>query len=231
MKPALHEALAAARRDSRPVALVTDLDAGAQALVEEAAVHGDLALDDAQRAAVRGMLADGVSGALADPARSLFVRVYATPFRLVVAGAVHVSQHLAPMAAACGYAVSIVDPRTAFATETRFPELRLVHAWPDEFLAAEPADRRTAVVTLSHDPKIDDPALIAALRSPAFYIGALGSRRTHALRTERLTEQGFSAADIARIHAPIGLDLGGRTPAEIAVAVLAQILQSRYGRS
>ncbi len=230
MNAALREALAAARRAGTPVAVVTDLADGNQALLTETDTTGELDLDSELLAAAHAMLADGTSGALPSPGRDLFLRVYATPWRMNIIGAVHIAQHLGPMAAACGFAVSIIDPRAAFATAERFPDLRVVHRWADEFFADEPLDRRAAVVALTHDPKLDDPALEAALRSPAFYIGALGSRRTHARRVDRLTGAGFTASEITRIHAPIGLDLGGRTPAEIAVAVLAQILKSRYGR-
>lgn len=231
MKTALREALAEARRTGTPVAIVTDLADGSQTLVSETAATGDLELGPELLAAADAMLANGTSGALPAPGRDLFLRVYATPWRMIITGAVHIAQHLAPMAAACGFAVSVVDPRTAFATPERFDGVRLVHRWADEFIAEEPLDRRAAVVALTHDPKLDDPALEAALRSSAFYIGALGSRRTHARRVDRLATAGFTAAEIARIHAPIGLDLGGRSPAEIAVAILAQILQSRYGKS
>lgn len=221
-------ALADARRANVPVAVVTDLATGAHALLDEDdIVAGDLVLAPDQLERARTMLHEGASG----PLDEFFVRVYAAAWRMVICGAVHIAQHLAPMAAACGYGVTVVDPRTAFATADRFPDVRLVHQWADEFVAAEAIDRRTAVVALTHDPKLDDPAIEAALRAQGFYVGALGSRRTHAKRVERLLEKGFSETEIARIRAPIGLDLGGRTPAEIAVAVLAQVIQSRYRRT
>jgi xanthine dehydrogenase accessory factor len=148
----------------------------------------------------------------------------------VVIGAVHIAQYLAPMAALAGFEVIVIDPRQAFASEARFPGVTLVTEWPGPALARIGLDAHTAVVTLTHDPKLDDPALCAALQSPVFYVGALGSTRTHAKRIERLREQGL--AELApRIHAPVGLDLGGRAAAEIAVSVLAQVIQQRYRRA
>lgn len=154
----------------------------------------------------------------------VFLRPYNPPVRLVVVGAAHIASPLASMAATAGIAVQIVDPRSAFATEERFPAVELIRAWPMEALSEMNLDARTAVVTLTHDEKLDDPALITALGSKAFYIGALGSTRTHAKRLERLRDQGFAEEDLARIHAPIGLDIGAQTPAEIAVAILAELL-------
>jgi xanthine dehydrogenase accessory factor len=154
-----------------------------------------------------------------------FIRVYNPALRMAMIGAVHIAQALAPMATLAGYEVTVIDPRRAFATETRFPGIRLVSDWPDEALGALRPDRRTAVVTLTHDPKLDDPALEVALRSEAFYIGALGSARTQAKRLHRLQEMGFTREQLGRIHGPIGLKLGGRAPAEIAIAILAEATQ------
>jgi xanthine dehydrogenase accessory factor len=145
--------------------------------------------------------------------------------QLVITGAVHISQALAPIGKLLGYDVTIVDPRTAFASSERFPDVKVVAEWPEEALPPLNVDRYTAFVALTHDPKIDDPALIHALKRDCFYIGALGSRKTHARRVERLKQQGFSDADIARIQAPIGLDIGAVSPAEIAVAIMAQITE------
>ncbi|QQA41216.1 XdhC family protein [Pelagovum pacificum] len=156
---------------------------------------------------------------------SAFICIYNPPLRMVVVGAVHIAQHLLPMAHACGYDPLVIDPRPAFASEARFPGEDLSDEWPDEVLAERGLDARTCVVTLTHDPKIDDPAIIAALRSDVFYLGCLGSKRTHGKRVERLKGEGFTDEDIARIHAPVGLNLGGRSPAEIAVATMAQITQ------
>jgi xanthine dehydrogenase accessory factor len=176
------------------------------------------------------MLLQSTSGVMEDDASPLFVRSYGAPWSLVLVGAVHIAQFLAPMARLAGYDVTLIDPRRAFASPHRFPGLALRVGWPDEVMAGEPPGRQTAVVTLTHDPKIDDPALFAALRSKAFYVGALGSSRTHARRVERLSAGGLAMTDIARIAAPVGLDLGGRAPAEIAVAVLAEVIGARYGR-
>jgi xanthine dehydrogenase accessory factor len=154
-----------------------------------------------------------------------FLQVLNPPVHLIVAGAVHIAQSLARMAADLGWRVTIVDPRTGWANEARFPGVTIAAAWPDEAMAALGLNRRTAVVTLTHDPKLDDPALTSALRSEAFYIGALGSKKTHAARRERLSVQGFNDADVARIHGPVGLDIGASSPAEIAVSILAQIVE------
>jgi xanthine dehydrogenase accessory factor len=152
-----------------------------------------------------------------------FVHVHNPPLRMIVVGAVHIAQALLPMARMAGYDVSLVDPRPAFAQETRFPGEAVVEDWPDEALDALAPDARTAVVTLTHDPKLDDPAISRALGSDIFYLGCLGSTRTHAKRVARLTEAGFTEEQIARIHAPVGLDIGARGPAEIAVSILAEV--------
>lgn len=155
-----------------------------------------------------------------------FAVILNPPLRMAVVGAVHIAQALLPMARACGFDPVLVDPRPAFASPERFPDTVLSDLWPDEALDQMGIDTRTAIVTLTHDPKLDDPAIRAALGSDAFYIGSLGSKRTHAKRVDRLKEAGFSDTQIARIHAPVGLDLGGRSPAEIAVSVMAQVIAS-----
>lgn len=229
MKAELFERLLADRREKRAVAVVTRLDDGEQVLVYADGVEGALSLTDVQLAAARARLRGARGGPLESGDASLFVRCHVTSPRLVVVGAVHITQALAPMAAIAGFEVIVIDPRRAFATEERVPNVTMTSEWPDEALERIGIDAQTAVVTLSHDPKLDDPALIAALGSEAFYIGALGSTRTHAKRVERLTEAGLQDR-IARIHAPVGLDLGGRSPAEIAVSILAQVIQARYRR-
>jgi xanthine dehydrogenase accessory factor len=218
--------LLAARREKRPVALVTRLVDGAQALVGGEASDGALALSPALLDEVRGRIAAERSGPL-EADDGLFARIYAPPPRLLVVGAVHIAQALVPMARLAGFAVTVIDPRRSFASAERFPEADLTGDWPDEAMARLAPDAHTAVVTLSHDPKLDDPALIAALGSPAFYVGALGSRRTHVQRLQRLQEAGLESQS-GRIRAPVGLDLGGRSPAEIAVSILAEIVQCRY---
>jgi xanthine dehydrogenase accessory factor len=154
-----------------------------------------------------------------------FVCIHNPPLRMIVVGAVHIAQPLLQMARVCGYDPTLIDPREAFGSAARFPGERILHDWPDEAMAAVGVDARTAVVTLTHDPKLDDPAIMAALRSEAFYLGSLGSTRTHAKRVARLTEAGFGDEDIRRIHAPVGLDIGAKSPGEIAVSVIAQITQ------
>jgi xanthine dehydrogenase accessory factor len=225
MKRALFEELLAARADKRPVALVTEIDSGRQALVfESGGSDGGLGAElvsaarDALRAGRSRMLGTSEAG-------RTFLHVFNPPLRLFVVGAVHITQALAPMGAMLGYAVTVVDPRRAFASPARFDEVRVLTGWPDEALAGERLDARSAVVTLTHDPKLDDPALAAALRSDAFYIGCLGSRRTHAKRLERLTAAGFDEGDFARLHGPVGLDIGATSPAEIATSILAEMTQ------
>jgi xanthine dehydrogenase accessory factor len=221
------EAVLGARAEKQSVAVVTRLADGAQALVRPDRVEGDLTLGASVLEEVRRRLASGRTGMLEGEGGELFVRTYVPPLRLLVVGAVHVTQTLAPMAALAGFEVVVIDPRRAFGNEDRFPGVTMTNEWPEDALSRIGIDPHTAVVTLTHDPKIDDPTLIAALRSDAFYVGALGSPRTHAKRVARLTEQGLADA-IPRIHAPIGLDLGGRAPAEIAVSILGQIIQVRH---
>jgi len=223
------EQVLAARAEKRPIAVATRLADGAQSLCDGAGWKGDVALNTEQLAEARALLIAGRSAALETSKGEIFLRSYAPPPKMVIIGAVHIAQFLAPMAALAGFAVIVVDPRKAFASEARFPDVSLITEWPESALTKVGLDDHTAVVTLTHDPKLDDPALQAALKSPAFYIGALGSKRTHAQRVERLREHGL--AELAsRIHAPVGLDLGGRAAAEIAVSVLAQVIQERYRR-
>ena len=229
MKRAILQALLAARADKRPVALVTNLQTGRQALLDGTEVTGELTLGGVVLSRVERALAEDRSGTIDDT--SLFVQVFNPPLRMIVVGAVHIAQALVPMATLAGYDVTVVDPRQAWATDARFPDVTRMTDWPDEALQALAPDRRTAVVTLTHDPKLDDPALAVALRSPAFYVGALGSTRTHAKRLDRLREAGLDDAQLARIHWPIGLALGAKSPAEIALAILAQATQVLRGVS
>lgn len=213
--------LNAERAARRPAIVVTDTADGAQRLVKAA----DIAADPLH-AELSKQLRMGKSGTLDVDGRTLFLNVYAPTARLVIVGAVHISQALAPLARALDYDVTVVDPRTAFASPERFPDVRLIAEWPDVALPPLAIDRYTAFVALTHDPKIDDPALLHAFACDCFYIGALGSRKTHARRVERLQAQGASAADVARIHAPIGLAIGAVSPSEIAVAIMAEITAS-----
>ena len=225
MTPEALETLQAARAARRPVALLTRLPDGAQRL------HPDEALPETLREAAEAALRDDRAGPVTAEGETWFVQPQTPPPRLIVVGAVHVAQALVPMAASVGLAVTVVDPRRAFATEERFAgEVTLVDEWPDDALVALRPDSRTAIVTLTHDPKLDDPALDVALRSEAFYIGALGSRRTHAKRVERLTEAGHGAEAIARIRAPVGLDIGAVTAPEIALSIIAQVVAARRGK-
>ncbi|HEY2890151.1 MAG TPA: XdhC family protein [Dongiaceae bacterium] len=230
MKAAFLKQVLADRAAKLPVAVVTDLADGRQAIVhDDGAPTGDIALNDEQITEVRKALRADESGTLDSADGKLFAQVHNPPPRLLLVGAVHISQALAPMAAMTGYGVSVIDPRRAFATDERFPGVAMRGDWPDEAMADLKPDRRTAVVTLTHDPKLDDPALQAALRSPAFYIGALGSRKTHAARLERLAAAGFTPEQTARVHGPVGLSIGALSPAEIAISVLAQITTVRRG--
>ncbi|SFK49697.1 XdhC family protein [Methylorubrum salsuginis] len=213
-------ALNAERAARRPALVVTDPSDGRQRLVRGTEIDAD-----PLASVLREKLASGRSGLIADAdARPLFVAVHAPPVRLVAVGAVHITQALAPMAGQLGLDLTVIDPRTAFATPERFPNVRLVAEWPDAALETLGLDAYTALLALTHDPKIDDPALIAALKAECAYVGALGSRKTHARRVERLRQAGFDEEDIARIHAPIGLDIGAVSPAEIALAILAQVV-------
>lgn len=223
MKLALLMDLNALRAARRGGVLVVDLASGDQRLVTEETLGVD-PLGGQAEAALRA----GRSAMLEVEGRKVFLNVQAPPIRLVIVGAVHVAQALAPMAALCGHDVTIIDPRTAFAAPERFPDARVIAKWPDEAIAELGGfDRHTALAAITHDPKVDDPALIAALKAGCFYIGALGSRKTHGKRVERLTAAGFSADEIARIRAPIGLDIGSVSPAEIALSVLAQIVEAQ----
>jgi len=225
MKLGLLQQAIEAARSGKPAALATNLKTGQQALVLGSGVEGDLKPDAALLDAVKRALADDRSATIETAEGSVFIEVFNPKLRLFIIGAVHIAQPLAQMAALAGYLVTVIDPRSAFASGERFPGVTLSTEWPDEALQRLKPDRRSAVVTLTHDPKLDDPALAAALRSEAFYIGALGSKKTHAARLARLGELGFKDRDFARIHGPVGLDIGAVSPAEIAVSALAQITQ------
>ena len=220
MKLNLLTTLNAERAARRAVIVVTDVESGEQRLVKAADVA-----QDPLRAVLAEHLRSGKSGMEETPQGRVFLTVYVPAAQLVAIGAVHISQALAPIAKLLGYDVTIVDPRTAFATPERFPDVKVIAEWPDVALPPLNVDHYTAFVALTHDPKIDDPALLHALARNCFYIGALGSRKTHARRLERLKQQGVSDADLTRIHAPIGLDIGAVSPAEIAVAIMAQITE------
>ena len=219
MDLALLAALNAERAARRACILVTDTASGSQRLVraEEIAT-------DPLSAPLEAQLRSGKSGAIEADGAKLFLTVHTPPVKLVLIGAVHISQALAPMAQIADFDVTIVDLRTAFASPERFAGITVLAQWPDEALKATGLDRYTAVGLLTHDPKIDDPALIAALKAECFYIGALGSRKTHGARLARMAAAGFAESDTARIRAPIGLDIGAVSPAEIAASILSEII-------
>ena len=220
MKLAVLDTLNAERAARRAVIIVTELDSGQQRLVKAADGAGD-----PLHVMLEKHLRSGKSGIVETEQGKEFLAVHVPPPRLVITGAVHISQALAPIGQLLGYDVTIVDPRTAFASIERFPDVKVIAEWPDVALPPLSIDHYTAFVALTHDPKIDDPALEHALSRDCFYIGALGSRKTHAKRVVRLKQAGISEADIARIHAPIGLDIEAISPAEIAVAIMGEITQ------
>jgi xanthine dehydrogenase accessory factor len=212
------KALNTERAARRAAVVVTNQESGEQRLVTQ-----DQVAVDPLRELLETHLRSGKSGIEETPEGRVFLTVHVPPRRLVAVGAVHISQALAPIAALLGYDVTVVDPRTAFASPERFPDVNMIAEWPDTALPPLGVDRYTAFVALTHDPKIDDPALLHALERDCFYIGALGSRKTHARRLERLKQQGAGDNNLARIHAPIGLPIGAISPPEIAVAIMAEI--------
>ena len=226
MKRATLDAITDARRARRALVRVLDLDRGVERVVDPAREDETGELRDAVATAVRSDRAALVEV----EGTSYFVHPFNPPLRLAIVGAVHIAQRLARLAIDLGYDVTVVDPRRGFLTEARFPDVTRVHAWPDEALADFAPDARSAVVTLSHDAKIDEPALGVALRSGAFYVGALGSQRTQAKRRARLAEAGLDAAAIGRIHGPVGLDLGAQSPAEIALSIAAELTATLRAR-
>jgi xanthine dehydrogenase accessory factor len=222
----LIETIAESRRRREPVALVTNVETGDSSIYDpsQMMLTGALGLVLGER------LSSGVSGLSELPSGRFMVTVYPPAPRLILLGAVHISQELAPMATAAGFEVVVIDPRRAFAEPKRLPGVQVIAAWPEEALPQVGIDRFTAFAALTHDPKIDDPGIEAALSADCFYIGALGSRKTHERRMARLTERGVEETALASIHAPIGLAIGARTPAEIAVATLAEIIQAKANR-
>jgi xanthine dehydrogenase accessory factor len=219
MRLDLLKAMNEERLSRRAAILVTQIGGDEQRLVK-----GDALDADPLAEALEGALRSGKSGMIEQAGRSYFLTAQVPSVRLVMSGAVHISQALAPIARIAGLDVAIIDPRTAFATQERFPDAPVLAQWPDEALDRAPLDRYTAIALLTHDPKIDDVALVRALNAECFYIGALGSRKTHAKRLERMRAQGFGEAALARIHAPIGLDIGAVSPAEIAVSIIGEII-------
>jgi xanthine dehydrogenase accessory factor len=230
MKAETLAALQEARAKRRAVTLATRLSDAAEALVYRDEAKGDLAGDAAIVSAARRAMDIGKSETVDIGGAKIFLNVYVPPPRLIIVGAVHIAQSLAPMATMLEFDVTVVDPRGAWATTQRFPGVKVIKDWADEAFQEMGLDVSTAVVTLTHDPKLDDPALEAALKSDVFYIGALGSKRTHAKRKERLSEVGITDEMFARVHGPVGLNIGAKSPAEIAVSILGQIIEVRARR-
>ncbi len=222
MKRETIDAILAARRERRSLVLLSRLDGGGQELLSPQ----DATVGHPQAEAIAACLESGRSRVLEAPDGEVFLQALLPQPRLLVVGATHIAQVLVRLAREMAFDVCIVDPRTAFATEDRFPGAELVTEWPEEALGAIGLDRRTAVVTLGHEADIDDEALLAALAGNCFYVGALGSRRTHAKRLDRLAEKGLTAAETDRIHAPVGLDIGASGPAEIALSIMAEVVAS-----
>jgi len=226
MRLGMAQALLAAHRDARAVTLLTPLDGGLQRLLDASGLELLALTEPELAAAAYSALATDRVQIVRHQQREVMITPHNPPLRLIIVGAVHISETLCAMAQAAGYAVSIIDPRSAFLRGERFAGAALFDAWPGEVIARLKPDSRTAVVFLTHDPKIDDPGLIETLAGSAFYIGALGSSRTQANRRQRLHEAGISEESLSRIHGPAGLDIGARTPAEIAISVLAEITAS-----
>lgn len=227
MKNETLAAVQAARAARKPVAVAKRLGDGAEALIGPGGGQGELARVPEVAAGAEAAFRTGRSSTVETAQGPVFLHVFVPSPRLVVVGAVHIAQALAPMATLMDFDVTVIDPRRAFATDARFPGVTVLQDWPDEALERLGLDRSTAVVTLTHDPKLDDPALETALKSDVFYVGALGSRRTHAKRRERLAALGIDDTAFARIHGPVGLSIGAKSPAEIAVSILAQIVETR----
>jgi xanthine dehydrogenase accessory factor len=230
MKSETLTALQDARTRRQALALATRLSDAAEALIYADRAEGSLASDSGVVSAARRALGIGRSETVEVGGQRIFLNVYVPPPRLIIVGAVHIAQSLAPMASLLDFDVTVVDPRRAFATDSRFPGVKVMQEWADDAFEKMGLDASTAVVTLTHDPKLDDPALEAALKSDVFYVGALGSRRTHAKRKERLSEAGITDEQFARIHGPVGLNIGARSPAEIAVSIMGQIVEVRARR-
>ena len=226
MKRELLDRLLTAQAAKQPAVMATRLATGEQALLTGEEVIGALAVPPAVRAAAGETLRADKGRTLDADGGDIFLQPFNPPLRMAIVGAVHIAQVLAPMAHLTGYDVTVADPRQGFTSPDRFPDISVVDDWPDDALDAFAPDSRTAIVTLTHDPKLDDPALERALKSEAFYIGSLGSKKTHAARLERLSRAGFGEVDFARINGPVGLSIGARSPAEIAVSIMAQITQA-----
>ena len=218
------------KKAKKAVALATELSTGDQAIIYHDTFRGDLAEKPGVLEAARRAMQDDKTGTIKIEMGELFFQIFNPPLRMIIVGAVHIAQPLSRMAGVVGYDVTVVDPRESFASPERFPGISLNHEWPDDALQQLDIDRRTAIVTLTHDPKLDDPALHVAIRSDAFYVGALGSRGTHGSRIERLKGEGYSELEINRINGPVGLNIGAISPAEIAVSILGEVIDTLHAK-
>ena len=217
--------------DTRPLTVVTELSSGKKRLLNaNDSLTDDLQFSDALDKGIQEVVRNDVSRLISVEGNEYFVELLNLPLRMIIVGAVHISQALVGIAKSAGFEVSVIDPRGSFATKTRFPDVTLIDEWPDDAVKTLKPDDRTALVTLTHDPKLDDPALEAALVSDCFYIGSLGSKKTHSARVERLLSNGFTDKQINRINAPIGLDIGAKSPSEIAVSILAEVISAKYNK-
>ena len=228
MKKEILDTILTSRSKKQTLAVITRVADGMQwAMLENDSknheVFTPLELDT-----IKNSMRDNKSGLISD--EKFFTHIYTPPLRLIIIGAVHIAQFLAPMAKVAGFDVTVVDPRSSFATPSRFPEINLSDEWPDDGISKLKPDTRTAVVTLTHDPKLDDPALIETLKTPAFYIASLGGTRTHGKRLERLKGEGFDEKELLRINGPAGLDIGSVSPSEIAISILAELTAALHGR-
>ena len=228
MKKEILDIILTSRSKKQTLAVITRVADGMQWAVLENDSENHEVFTPLEIDIIKKSMRDNKSGLISD--EKFFAHIYTPPLRLIIIGAVHIAQFLAPMAKVAGFDVTVVDPRSSFATPSRFPEINLSDEWPDDGILKLKPDTRTAVVTLTHDPKLDDPALVETLKTPAFYIASLGGTRTHGKRLERLKIEGFDEKELLRINGPAGLDIGSVAPSEIAISILAELTAALHGR-
>jgi len=228
MKKEILDIILTSRSKKQTLAVITRVADGMQWAVLENDSENHEVFTPLDIDTIKASMRDNKSSLISD--EKFFVHIYTPPLRLIIIGAVHIAQFLAPMAKVAGFDVTVVDPRSSFATPSRFPEINLSDEWPDDGILKLKPDTRTAVVTLTHDPKLDDPALVETLKTPAFYIASLGGSRTHGKRLERLKSEGFDEKELLRINGPAGLDIGSVAPSEIAISILAELTAALHGR-